>query len=368
MQTNRIYGLDILRAFAVLVVVYAHGYPTVHTYVKKSLYMLPSFDGVTIFFVLSGFLIGGILIKLIDQRERFGFMDLFNFWLRRWFRTLPNYFFILIILLLLYYFNQDALPPKTGRYFLFLQNFNSPHPTFYSEAWSLSVEEWFYLMIPFGLFLLLQVSRINKKYCILLGILIVLITVSVYRYIKIQHYGYTDSVSWDLNIRRCVVTRLDSIMLGFLCAFISFYYPRAWFRHRNILFFIGICMILYPKVHAYLFPGDSFFRNYWLLGMTSLAAALVLPKLSSVRTGNGYVYRIITFVSLVSYSAYLINLSLLQENLLPWLTRVVSFLSIKSAYIMLLNYIIYWSATFGLAYLIYRFFELPMLRLRDRIG
>src|SRR5659263_324332 len=95
-DTSRIFGLDILRALAIMFVVIEYGS-----------YLLPQklrtisdffvFDGVSIFFVLSGFLIGGILIKLIDKNG-FNFSILKTFWIRRWYRTLPNYFLILIAL------------------------------------------------------------------------------------------------------------------------------------------------------------------------------------------------------------------------------------------------------------------------------
>ena len=94
---KRIYGLDILRALAILFVVVGHGKFLLPT----KLYFLHEafvFDGVSIFFVLSGFLIGGILIKLLDKSQPAKEL-LVDFWIRRWFRTLPNYFLVLFILL-----------------------------------------------------------------------------------------------------------------------------------------------------------------------------------------------------------------------------------------------------------------------------
>lgn len=56
-DSNRIFGLDILRAFAILFVIYKHAANYVPSSVK-SIYTIFSLDGVSIFFVLSGFLIG----------------------------------------------------------------------------------------------------------------------------------------------------------------------------------------------------------------------------------------------------------------------------------------------------------------------
>ena len=90
-QTHRIYGLDILRALAILDIVVGHLLYRIGYYGVVTI-----FDGVNLFFVLSGFLIGQILIRLLDNGIQF--KSLVNFWYRRWMRTLPAYFFILIII------------------------------------------------------------------------------------------------------------------------------------------------------------------------------------------------------------------------------------------------------------------------------
>ncbi len=90
-DTNeRIFGLDLLRTIAILLVVLAHG----NLIVMDKLPYFPDFsivDGVNLFFVLSGFLIGSIIIKSL---EKYGInkASIIIFWKRRWFRTLPNYY------------------------------------------------------------------------------------------------------------------------------------------------------------------------------------------------------------------------------------------------------------------------------------
>src|ERR1043165_8912860 len=88
-RQQRIFGLDILRAFAILSVVWVHGGELLPPAVQRY-YRLLSPDGVSVFFVLSGYLIGGILIRTLAQ-EGAGVRTLWRFWARRWLRTLPNY-------------------------------------------------------------------------------------------------------------------------------------------------------------------------------------------------------------------------------------------------------------------------------------
>jgi peptidoglycan/LPS O-acetylase OafA/YrhL len=98
----RIYGLDILRSMAILFVVYYHGYVLISNIGSEDLLVNWVPDGVTIFFVLSGFLIGGIFIRTLQQ-PFFSFKSLLNFWIKRWFRTLPNYYLVLIIITAIYF-------------------------------------------------------------------------------------------------------------------------------------------------------------------------------------------------------------------------------------------------------------------------
>ncbi len=98
-QESRIFGLDILRSSAILLVLCSHGFdPFLAEYFPK-LRLLIFMDGVDLFFVLSGFLIGLILIKQFEKNVDYTFLPIFNFWKRRWRRKLPNYYFILFLIL-----------------------------------------------------------------------------------------------------------------------------------------------------------------------------------------------------------------------------------------------------------------------------
>ena len=147
---GRITQLDGLRAVAIIMV-FLH-----HAYHAPLLWM-----GVDIFFVLSGFLITGILVNQTDKPfgEYIG-----HFYARRVRRILPPY--LMLLLLNLVFFGAYWLRP--WYFYLGLMNFNPLPPASLSLLWSLAVEEQFYLLWPLAVFFL---SRRHLKVCSVLLLL-----------------------------------------------------------------------------------------------------------------------------------------------------------------------------------------------------
>ena len=93
---KRTYGLDLFRAVAITLVVFGHGL-SISGDLFQYFPSIPMIDGVDLFFVLSGFLIGSILIRTIEENEQLSIEIIFGFLKRRWYRTLPNYYLFLLI-------------------------------------------------------------------------------------------------------------------------------------------------------------------------------------------------------------------------------------------------------------------------------
>lgn len=158
---NRIFGLDLLRAFAIFCTVYGHAVLLVPEKFRSYHNVLVSaIDGVAIFFVLSGYLIGGILLKSIYNKE--ATFKISIFWMRRWMRTLPAYFFILILLIVIFALKGE-LDNQFFYYFLFGQNLFHVKSGFFAESWSLAIEEWFYLLFPVCISIILFLGIKLKK-------------------------------------------------------------------------------------------------------------------------------------------------------------------------------------------------------------
>jgi peptidoglycan/LPS O-acetylase OafA/YrhL len=363
--SRRIYGLDILRAFAILFVIIEHGrflLPAKEFPTRYFFWLKIFVDGVSLFFVLSGYLIGGILIKTIEIKK-INAIALFDFWIKRWLKTLPSYFLILIVLILLSLMS-GKLPDGIFRYFCFSQNFASSHPDFFNEAWSLCVEEWFYILVPIFIFLLNGLLKIKTKISILLTSIFFLVLPIVFRYFRFSELDLKHVHSWDLLFRKQVVTRLDSIMYGVVGAYLSYFYPRIWKMKKEFLFITGIAILLAGRIFELLNTSNlDLYSCVFSFSINAVGALFLLPYLSNIKTGHGILFKIITFLSLISYSMYLLNLSVIQASIInkiqmPLLTDT-SQQSVK--------YLIYWVLTLFFSFLLYRYFEKPIMNLRYKI-
>ena len=350
--TQRIFGLDLFRSIAIILVVFGHSQDIILSYFKN-FHIIPLPDGVDLFFVLSGFLIGSILINLFENQKNITYATLFHFFKRRWYRTLPNYFLFLLLNIVLIYFGiiNGSLNKYLIPFFAFLQNFTKPYDFLFWESWSLSVEEWFYVLFPLLLFLLYKVTR--KKYSvkkiILIGIISFLILPLIYR---ISQSGR--NLHFDLFFRKLVLTRLDTIGYGLLAAYIRFYYARFWEKSKNITLTIGIILLV---LLIYTDKNVFFLETFYYSGI-GLSLILLLPIFESWKIEK-IPWKPFQFISRISYSMYLTNLIILQ--------LIVNFFNGLDFKFFILEYTLFWFFVILSSYLIYKFYEKPFMDLRNKL-
>lgn len=294
-DTKRIYGLDILRAFAIIAVMITHsgGFVPISLLTYNDFL---AFDGVGLFFVLSGFLIGGILINILANKvaDRYA---LINFWLKRWIRTLPPYFVILSIVIILNSSNPTFKFNYFKTYFIFLQNLFTPHLHFFEESWSLAVEEWFYIIIP----ILINLFSMKSIWAIPIVSISIILVVTFYRYYKFLHLPINNVNDWEHNFRKIVVTRLDNLMYGVISAYTRYYFKNMWENNIKIKFILGIIFIFIGKLPP---NYDSFgvYSCVFSFSITSFGVMLLLPFLYHIKSGKGIIYNIILRISIISRS------------------------------------------------------------------
>ncbi len=363
--SNRLFGLDLMRATAIILVVLSHIRWLIPSRTENTESILSTCGtiGVEIFFVLSGYLIGSIFLKQYFKSD-LSSKSILNFWKRRWLRTLPNYYLILIVKILIFYFYFRYLPKiELWKYFFFIHNFNNELPLFFMESWSLSIEEFSYLLLPLS-FVLISLLKNNNKEKLSSYVILLLITLCFgFR----VHYNNSDlglSVyNWNHILRTSVIYRIDAIFFGVLAANIHIRYKNYWNNYKPLYFLVGfIILILVNTLPLSLlsFENYSSFWNVYYFPINSIAIGLTLPLLSSIETKSQKILFPITFISVISYSIYLIHYSIILYLMKYYFPTKGLNTSELGLYIF-----IYLSVVIICSYLLYRFFEKPIMDLRN---
>jgi len=338
--------LDSLRGIAVLLVIITHWFPEGNPLHDYTAY----FNGVDIFFALSGFLITKILLQNREEAERLGTPKLFvskNFYVRRFLRIFPIYYAAILVLF--------ALGPKTGThirdsvvYFLtYTSNFyfiqTGRWDGMLSHLWSLAVEEQFYLLWPW------LVLFLRKK------ILLPLIVVSILVGIVGQHY-------FSMIATFCC---FDGFGLGALLAWALVYRPELLKKYFGLALFLTVvcCVLQVARVvsNSQIEPVPS----------RTLTSICTITVIASVLLGKGtqtlfYKFvlnnRALIFLGKISYGVYLYHLMLpvFSGKVLPWINeRLFSGWMASSVYLQNVeNFCLLLAG----AYLSWKLIEQPILR------
>jgi peptidoglycan/LPS O-acetylase OafA/YrhL len=359
-KEDRIIGLDILRSLSVLQIIWIHGVlliPSSETFIYRRLFPI-NIDGVSMFFVLSGFLIGTILIKSLFQTN-FNHKDLLHFWIRRWFRTLPLYYLILTLLFSLQYFLAGNPGNFNWKFLFFAQNLLNAPPVAFQESWSLSVEEWFYLLLPIMIYAFYQLTR-NKHQTV--GISLVLLIAMPLIARGLLHYkGYS-------HLRDVVPFRMDSLGFGVAGAYVAWRWPDFFTRIRYKMLIVGVLLFLILSF-IILITANQIIRNPVYYSLEAFTILCFFPYLSTLRsTKFTWLNTIVVYISMISYSLYLVHSTPIRGYLLPYINRIAGLNPDDLTEYWKLNLSLYWLLSLIIATFLFKFYEKPMMSLRDRFS
>ncbi len=375
---SRLVELDILRGIAILLVLGAHlplERPHGPLGALAALWHRFGWTGVDLFFVLSGFLVGGLLLG--DLRTH-GRINVKRFLVRRGFKIWPAYYVFLIYVTIVELARATDGTAHALRYlvpnWLHLQNYLG---TTREITWSLAVEEHFYLVLPWVLVLLTRkkqglVTSVPQIPVIAVGLIVCCTLARWLTPAVLLHLGPRFRHLADANLEMVWThTRLDGLFLGVMLAYF-YHFQRhrlePFLRHPFLSIALG-SLLVSPMLFV---EHDKVFVAR-VLGLTALYlgfACILLGSLhlsSSGPVGKWLVRsvpaRATAFIGFYSYSIYLWHIDI-GHGVLFRVSHALSPLS--PALEWAVGFGIYVCAACGGGILMGRLVEMRMLRLRDR--
>jgi len=347
MSAAKLPGLDGLRALAVLLVVVCHQYVLSLGWV-----------GVQIFFVLSGYLINRLLVR--DREQPLG-SYLRDFYGRRALRIFPLYYAVLAVLLLASMSRvrmvgvREALPFAATYTYNFWYAAHGTVSYLLTHFWSLCVEEQFYLVWPFVIYLC--PPRFIRQLLMAVILASPVVRAMMVRWLATHLHGSDRFIALDV----VTPTHFDAFAIG---AYASLF-PLSRYRWGllaagSVLTIAGLVIVI--KDHL---PWDSAgyplgmragYAFVWGYSLINVCAVLLITCLANRRFFPAlFESRPLTYLGRISYGLYVLHYPV------QWI--VAKALSGRPVFMQIALQL---PVTIALAALSYRYWESPFLALKDR--
>jgi peptidoglycan/LPS O-acetylase OafA/YrhL/lysophospholipase L1-like esterase len=311
-------------------------------------------SGVELFFVLSGFVLAPQIVDWVVNKP---WRNLGVFLIRRWMRTIPPYVVALVVIALL---TGNLMTADFVRYLFYVENLFSSanHVDFYPVAWSLAVEEWFYLLFAPALFLVARLLGRGDRRLELTFAILVIVVVAALRLSVSPH-------NWDLNVRRVTLFRIDSIVWGFLLYLalerrspIALGAASGRWRLGALLALLAVAILAELGVAVLAVDGDlSAQRAFPYVSAAFGMIAVGVVWLSEGLFRNRFVRGASFYLGRISYSVYLFHLVVIMA-LKPMMTSAP----------LVLQLAVYVLAILALSTVFFAGFERPILAARPYYG
>lgn len=359
--SSRNIGIDLLRAFAVLLVLFHHmdvcgplpDWPGIQVI---GTLMLGGWVGVDCFFVLSGFLVSGLLFS---EQDKTGRIRAQHFLIRRGLKIYPAFYAMLLVTLIVYSLGnrpfewQDAWGEA-----LFLQNYLG---NLWRHTWSLAIEEHFYLGLVPVLLIIFKLARHQsaRRVCLLVGLTYCFIAIACLL-LRLELVARIPDFQPKLH-QFPTHLRIDSLFLGvFACSLVRLnlesiqaILDNRWYRYGLII--LG-CLLLSPAFQQDI-HDNSWLWTYGFLQFAWGSLLILLPLTQLKQTENTFI------AGLAKLGTYSYSIYLWHMMAGGWLaTRIQSFLG-GQWWIGATSYFI---LCLGIGVVASLVIEWPVLKLRDR--
>ena len=360
---GKLHGLDHLRTLAiVLVFIYHYGmffHPEWTTTFGKF-----GWTGVDLFFVLSGYLIASPLFRQISAGKG---LLLQPFFIKRIFRILPAYIVVVAIYFLFPYVHERAALAPLWKYLTFTQNLGLDLRTqgTFSHAWSLCIEEQFYVLLPLILSGLVYFNAMKKGFWLLVVLFMAGFLIRFYCY-EVILLPYNESglfgVFWYKWIYYLSFCRLDGLLTGVGIAAFLQYKPvqgQRILQYGNQLLLLSL--IILTGAYILCLEELSFEASVFGFPLVSIGyGVMVLGALSPSSVLYHYKSSVTTTIATLSYGVYLIHKFIIHITQEQFAKLDVD----KNSNLML--FICVLTVWLG-AWLLNKLVETPFLNIRDKV-
>lgn len=340
---NRYQGLDFLRGIAIVGVLFRH--LEIDAWIKG-----PGGYGVDLFFVLSGFLVSGLLFS---EYKRNGKINAGRFLIRRGFKIYPSFYLFILTSIVFFavfyhsYFFRSSIVSEV----FFLQSYIRG---MWSHTWSLAVEEHFYIILVIVTYLFAKFNRLQTGWIAFFFISMIITTV-ILRYYFVHYIRSNDNEAFYYTH-----LRMDGLFTGALLGYVWHFKKHSLnFIYERKKFFVLMILILASP--AFILKINNTFMltyGYNLFHIACAFAILLLisgddNKKSERKNILTKSYALISLIGVYSYSIYLWHIPV--QNIL---LRYIPNLAIES--------IIYLTLSLAIGIGVSKLIERPMLKLRDK--
>lgn len=377
-KTYEYENLNGIRAFSILSVVIFHVWVSVKPIIHSSPEWLSLFlgslsSGVDFFFLLSGFLIYGGLRREYESK---GSISISNFFIKRSLRIFPAFYFALAVL---YFFKSYQLSKFNP---LLIQDPNAIAmfeeiriglsnvwvdalyltdilhvPVVYNGGWSLSIEEHFYLVLPFFcVFFFFKISFPYRLCFYALGFTSALLS----RYFV----SFPDP---NMEAVYSLYCRFDSILYGMLVY--EFYHKYPWSQiqvlGKNIFFWILLLFSGFLIVWMHQIDSSTAFAIVFRPTLVSIGFGILMYFSFYNRTIQNLfslpVFRPFARLGYTAYLWHIIVIPLVAKKISPLILREPNLVSVGFAILLVILY------TFLISWVAYLIIELPFLRWKEKL-